>query len=174
MPTLGPGSLSIGSAGAQIDVSCLVNGARITTEKDQADATTKLCGTKRPGAVTYTASLTGNVDVDSDTGDGLFALSWADPGSQHPFEFIPSAAAGTKAAGIVVVDPLDFGADAFGDDMTSDFEFAIVGDVTYTYPDGSTRVFRTGIPVRQPAVPPDTAAATVVRATAPAAAVDAG
>jgi hypothetical protein len=166
---LGPGELTIGATGSEIDVSCLVNGARVKAAKTQDDATTKLCGTKVPGAVTYDATLSGNVDVDPDEGPaGLFALSWASPGTQQAFTFTPNTADGVAAAGTLVIDPLDFGADAYGDVLTSDFEFAIVGNVTYTYPTGAQVVFRTGIPVTQPKIPPLAADAAPVKPSAKA------
>lgn len=137
MPVFGPGTLKIGATGTEIDVECLINGVRITSSKDEADSTTKLCGTVKPGKITYTYSLTGNVDVDSDAADGLFALSQSAPGSEQNFEFVPNTSAVTSATGKLIIDPLDFGADAFGDDMTSDFEFSIVGAPTYVYGTGA-------------------------------------
>ena len=131
---LGPGELTIGEVGAEIDVSCLVNNARITSEKDQGDATTKLCGTTRPGSITYTFNLEGNMDVDAGLDSGLFALSHAEAGTEQSFSFTPSNDVGTVATGTLIIDPLDFGADEYGADLTSDFSFAIVGAVTYTYP----------------------------------------
>jgi hypothetical protein len=155
---LGPGELTIGEVGTEIDVSCLVNGSRITTDKTQGEATTKLCGTKVPGSVTYDAKLTGNLDIDADAGaTGLFALSWASPGTEQTFSFTPNTADGVAAAGTLVIDPLDFGADKYGDTLTSDFEFAVVGTVTYTYPTGATVEFVTGVPVAQPRVKPQPA-----------------
>ena len=42
--------------------------------------------------------------------------------------FTPNTEAGTSAAaGTLIIDPLDFGADESGADLTSDFEFTIVG-----------------------------------------------
>lgn len=131
--TLGPGVLNIGETGSLIDVSCLVNGASITSDKDQGDSTTKLCGTVRPGSISYSFTLTGNLDVDAGLDSGLFALSQSMKGQQVDFEFTPSNAVGTQATGTLILDPLDFGADEYGNDLTSDFEFSIVGDVTYTY-----------------------------------------
>ncbi len=130
---LGPGLLTIGSTGAEIDVSCLVNNAVISAEKDEADSTTKLCGDVRAGATSYTYTLGGNMDTDVADEGGFFALSQAAPGTQQSFVFTPSTAAGTSAAGILVIDPLDFGADEAGADLTSDFEFTIVGKPEYTY-----------------------------------------
>jgi hypothetical protein len=131
---LGPGTLSIGATGSEIDVSCLINNAVIAAEKDQGDSTTKLCGTVRPGAVTYTYTLGGNTDTDISDPAGLFALSHDVPGSEQAFTFTPSTEAGTEAAGTLIIDPLDFGGDETGQPMTSDFEFALVGEPTFTYP----------------------------------------
>jgi hypothetical protein len=130
---LGPGELTIGATGSPIDVSCLINNAVITAEKDEGDSTTKLCGTVRPGSVTYTYSLNGNVDTDVADAAGLFALSQSAPGSEQDFSFTPSSEAGTVATGTLVIDPLDFGGDEMGQPMTSDFEFTIIGAPAYAY-----------------------------------------
>jgi hypothetical protein len=129
---LGPGELTIGATGTEIDVSCLVNNATISADKTQGDSTTKLCGDVRPGAVSYAYSLGGNMDVDLDDPAGIFALSQSAPGSEQAFTFTPSTAAGSTATGTLILDPLDFGGDTTGETMTSDFEFALVGKPTYT------------------------------------------
>lgn len=131
---LGPGTLEIGTTGTELDISCYVNNARITSEKSADDDRTMLCGDVLPGAVTYTYSLTGNMDVDVELGAaGFFALSQAEPGSQQNFVFTPSTAEGTAASGTLTIDPLDFGADEMGQPLTSDFEFSVVGAPTYAY-----------------------------------------
>jgi hypothetical protein len=129
---LGPGELSIGATGTPIDVSCLVNNAVIAASKDQGDSTTKLCGTVKPGAVTYEYALSGNIDTDIDDPAGFFALSQANPGKQYDYTFTPSTEAGTTATGQLVIDPLDFGGDEMGALMNSDFEFSLVGAPVYT------------------------------------------
>lgn len=129
---LGDGTLKIGETASSVDVSCLINNAVIAADKDEGDSTTKLCGTVKPGAVTYSYTLSGNVDTDVDDPAGLFALSQSSAGAQLPFEFVPNTDAGTKAVGTLVLDPLDFGGDTVGEVMTSDFEFSIVGAPTYT------------------------------------------
>jgi hypothetical protein len=128
---LGPGTLELGETGTEIDASCLVNNAVVAASKDEGDSTTKLCGTVRPGAITYTFSLAGNVDTDIDDPAGLFALSQSAAGSEISFTFTPNTEAGTTASGTLVLDPLDFGGDTTGEIMTSDFEFSIVGVPTY-------------------------------------------
>lgn len=134
MVALGPGTLKIGPESAEIDASCLINNARIEVDKEQDDARYKLCGTATPGKITYTYKLTGNLDTDVDLPSGLFAFSQANAGTQVAFEFVPNSAAGTSAAGTLVMDPLDFGADDYGDPLDSDFEFTIIGKPDFTYP----------------------------------------
>lgn len=130
---LGPGKLILGATGAELDASCLVNSCTIQASKDKDDDVTKLCGTVRAGAIKYTYELTGNFDADVENADGLFALSQADAGTEVPFEFVPSTAAGTSAKGRLVIDPLDFGSDEFGSPLQSDFTFSIVDKPVYTW-----------------------------------------
>jgi hypothetical protein len=130
---LGPGTLSIGATGTPIDVSCLVNNAVVAAAKNQGDSTTKLCGTVKPGAVTYDYTLGGNIDTDVAESTGFFALTQAQAGQELDYSFTPNSEAGTEAAGTLIIDPLDFGGDTSGETMTSDFEFALVGQPTYTY-----------------------------------------
>ena len=130
---LGPGTLKIGATGSAIDVSCLVNNVTVAAAKSQDDNVTKLCGTVVPGAVTYDYTIGGNVDTDIAEATGLFALSQSAPGSQQDFTFTPNTDVGTTAAGRLILDPLDFGGSDVTQTMTSDFEFALVGQPTYTY-----------------------------------------
>jgi hypothetical protein len=130
---LGPGTLTIGQTATPIDISCLVNNAVISADKEQGDSTTKLCGTVRPGSVTYTYTLSGNVDTDIAESAGFFALSQSAKGTQLDYVFEPSTEAGTTATGKLVIDPLDFGGDTTGETMTSDFEFALVEAPVYAY-----------------------------------------
>lgn len=132
MPKFGPGTFEVGNTASSIKASCLVNSLTISADKDQGDSTTKLCGTVRPGNVTYTYTLGGNVDIDSDDAQGLWALSQEAKGSQLPFTFTPQDG-GTTATGTIIIDPLDFGGDEFGADMTSDFEWALVGEPDYAF-----------------------------------------
>jgi hypothetical protein len=134
MTVFGPGTLNFGEVGTEIDASCLVNSLRITMTKDEADSTTKLCGTVKPGKITYTYAMSGNLDIDGTDPAGLFALSQAEPGSEVPFTFVPNTEDETSAAGVLVIDPMDFGADEYGDDLNSDIEWTLVGKPVYTYP----------------------------------------
>lgn len=128
---LGPGTLTIGATATPIDISCLVNNAVISADKSQGDSTTKLCGTVKPGAVTYDYSLAGNMDTDVADAAGFFALSQAEAGQELDYTFTPNTDSGTVATGKLIVDPLDFGGDTSGETMTSDFEFSLVGPPSY-------------------------------------------
>lgn len=136
---LGPGELTIGATGSEIDVSCLINNATIAASKDQGDSVTKLCGDVKPGSTTYTYALSGNIDTDVALESGFFAMTQQSPGTQQTFKFTPNgeftapSTAATTATGSLVIDPLDFGGDTMGETMTSDFEFAIVGSPTYAF-----------------------------------------
>ena len=132
---LGPGTLTIGATGAEIDVSCDLDNAVVTMSKTAGTDVTKLCGTVKKGAVTYTYVLNGTIAQDLDLGaDGLFALSQAAPGSEQDYVFTPNTDNGTSAAGKLVLDPLDFGSTgAYGEEMKSGFSFALVEQPVYTY-----------------------------------------
>jgi hypothetical protein len=128
----GPGSLMIGEVGGEVDYSCLVNGATLTTTADTADTVTKLCGTEYPGLTTYTAELAANVDADVDVEAGsLFQLSSEYAGTIQSFKFVPNSAADLEARGSLVIMPLPFGAGAFGDDLAGDVTWATIGDITF-------------------------------------------
>lgn len=134
MTVLGPGTLKIGQVGSEIDASCLINNARVTPNKDEGDSKTMLCGTVKAGSVRYTFALSGNLDIDPEAGeDGLFALSHLAKGTQVPFEFVPNTAEGTACKGTIVIDPLDFGADDYGAELDSDFEWTLVGDPVWPW-----------------------------------------
>jgi hypothetical protein len=144
----GPGTLKIGATGSEIDVSCYVNGFRITATPDRGDSRTMLCGTVRPGAVKYTYEATGNLDLDLESGAaGIFALSQEQAGTTQEFEFVPNTADGTKAVGQLSIDPMDFGADEFGVPLQSDVTWQVIGEPTYTYSGG---VALTGVTAGSP------------------------
>lgn len=134
---LGPGVLKIGLTGTELDISCAVNNVVISADKSQGDSTTKLCGTVKPGAVSYEFAMSGNVDTDIGDAAGFFALSQTHAGQRLTYTFTPNSDAGTTATGSLIVDPLDFGGDTSGETMTSDFEFALIGQPTYAYGGGA-------------------------------------
>lgn len=140
---LGPGELTIGATATPIDVSCLVNNAVLAASKDQGDSETKLCGTVKIPAPTYTYELSGNMDIDLTDPAGIFALSHDTPGAEVDFSFTPNSDAGTSASGKLILDPLDLGGDTTGETMKSDFTYTVVGEPTVTIGAGAA-VMSTG------------------------------
>jgi hypothetical protein len=109
----------------------------ITHETDKKDDTTKLCGTVKAGAITFTYKLEGNVDLDTEAGAaGLFALSHDAAGSVQDFTYTANTADGTTATGQVIIEPLDFGGDEYGVDLASDLSWGVVGTPAWTYGTG--------------------------------------
>ena len=129
---LGPGTLVLGDVGTPLDISCQVINAMIEWDKDKDDDVVVLCGETAAGATTYTATITGEVFQDVDDPAGLLATSWAQKGTETPFTFVPNTAAGTEAAGTLVLDPISFGGDEAKANMTSDFTWSIVGEPVLT------------------------------------------
>lgn len=134
MVALGPGTLIFGPVGTEIDASCLINNARVEIDKEQDDPKYKLCGTATPGKITYTYKLTGNLDTDIEVSDGLFAFSHDNAGTQIEFTFVPNTVAATSCTGTLIMDPLEFGADEYGEPLDSDFELTIIGKPVFVYP----------------------------------------
>lgn len=133
MPTantqpLGPGILTLGDAAAATDISCQISAARIAWEKDADDDVPVLCGDTVPGGIVYTAALSGTLFQDFSSATAIGQYTWDNKGTQVPFVFVPSEAWGQQATGTLTIDPIDFGGDEVKAKMTSDFEFAIVGD----------------------------------------------
>lgn len=125
---LGPGLLSVGPTGTPIDFTCQVTAAHVDWEVDEDDSTTVLCGEVVPGARTYSSSISGTILSDIGAPTGIVEYSWAHKGEQLAFTFIPSTTAGKQVTGTLILDPLSVGGDEAGANMTSDFEWAIVGD----------------------------------------------
>lgn len=135
MPKFGPGTLVFGEAGTEFEQSCNVNSLTIEATKNQGDSRTMLCGTQKPGSITYEYAMNGNLDIDSEDPEGFFAFTQANAGAQTPFVFVPNTPTETAASGVVIVDPMNFGGDEYGEDMNSDIEFTLVGQPSYTYPE---------------------------------------
>jgi hypothetical protein len=125
---LGPGLLTIGETGTPVDFTCQVIGARVDWSVDADDPVQVLCGDSVPGDRTYSAALSGSLFQDLGATTGIVDYSWTHKGEEVPFTFVPSTVAGQEVSGTLIVDPLSVGGDEAGANMTSDFEWAIVGE----------------------------------------------
>lgn len=131
---LGPGTLTLGPVGTPLDASCQLANAALSWEKDQDDDITVLCGDVVPGALTYTAALSGSFLQDLSEADGLVAFTWENKGTVSDFVFIPNTTAGATVTGKLTIDPLDVGStDDYGSVLQSDFEWSCVGEPVLTF-----------------------------------------
>lgn len=128
---LGPGLLSVGATGTETDFTCQVTAARVEWSADAEDNVVVLCGDTVPGARTYSATLTATIFSDLGSATGIVEYSWANKGDQVAFVFLPNEGTGIKQVeGTLIVDPISVGGDEVGQNMTSDIEWAIVGEPT--------------------------------------------
>lgn len=123
---MGPGLLTVGSAGSPQDISKRCTSVKIAWGVDAEDDTPVLSGDVEAGDRTYTATLEATVYQD-DLRDGEFvSWSWQYKGEQFPFTFTPFTD-GRSVSGIVLVDPLDVGGDVKKKN-TSDIKWACLGE----------------------------------------------
>ena len=125
---LGPGTVQIGAVASEVDFECQITAAHVDWEVDEGDDVTVLCGDTVPGARTYTANFAGTLLQDLGATAGIVEYSWLHKGETVPFVFVPNTTAGKQVSGSLIVDPLSVGGDEAGQNMTSDFEWAIVGE----------------------------------------------
>lgn len=128
---LGPGTVSLGEVGTAVDFSCQVTAAVVEWDSSQDDPTVVLCGESVPGAITFSSTFSGTVFQDlssAEVGGGIVEFTWAHKGETMPLTFVPSTSAGKQVTGDVTIVPLSVGGDESGANMTSDFEWAFVGD----------------------------------------------
>jgi len=111
-----------------VDFTCQVTAAQVEWSADVGDDTQVLCGETVPGERTYSSVLTGTLYQDLGLASGIVAYSWDNKGAQVPFVFVPNAVAAQAVTGTLIIDPLTVGGEEAGANMTSDFEWAIVGD----------------------------------------------
>jgi hypothetical protein len=122
---LGPGSLSVGSAGSTVDLAVRCRAVRVVPSVDQEDDVPLLSGATSAGDRTYTYALEATLEQDDLVAGSVTAFTWDNAGSQLPFSFTPYAG-GLSITGDVIVDPMDIGGDV-GKKNTSDIAWGIVG-----------------------------------------------
>lgn len=133
---VGPGTLTIGEVGSEVDISCQILTASITSDASVDDPTEVLCGDTIGGDTTYADKL--NVTMLSDYLDaaGLVRLSWGSGrGTEQPFTFVPSTGTGNPSVtGTVRLDPIELGGEV---GARSEVSFTLDGIGTFTVADQS-------------------------------------
>jgi hypothetical protein len=136
-------TLTAGTAGTPLDVSCQVTNIRVTTAySDDGDSLTTLCGdTKSAPRKLDGHKLAGTIVQDFDyaeTAGGVIDFLWNHSLEVVDFEYVPNdlASAPTLSGQLTVEIPADtYGGDV-GTRVTSDFEWSIDGAPSRTYPTG--------------------------------------
>jgi hypothetical protein len=123
---MGPGVLTVGSAGSPVDLSARCTSVKVTWGVDAEDDTPTLDGGVESGDRTYTAALEAAIYQD-DLRDGeVIDFTWANRGTVQPVTFTPFTG-GRSVTGEVMVDPLDVGGDVNKKNQ-SDIKWAFVGE----------------------------------------------
>ena len=125
---MGPGQLTIGDFGSEIDISCQVISASVSADASADDSTEVLCGDTVAGDVSYAPSLEVTMLADIADASGLVHTSWNNSGSVVDFSFTPAAGTLT-VTGKIRLDPIPFGGDV-GKRVESSITFAGVGPFT--------------------------------------------
>lgn len=126
---LGPGRLTIGSAGSVQEFAAQLRSCKLEPSVDTEDPIPVLSGEELAGEDTITYNLTGSV-LDDYTMTSIAVWSKTHAGEELPYEFVPNTDAGLMAKGTVKIRPIGIGGDVKTRNE-NDFEFAGVGDWDY-------------------------------------------
>ena len=125
--TVGPGTLTIGSAGNLTNFESQTTSCRLVPNVENDDAINVLSGEQVAGDRTESFTLEGT--FLQDFGDPGSKVEWlfAHRGETHPFKFIPNTSKGKQITGDLQVEAVEIGG-AARSKPTSDFEFAVIGE----------------------------------------------
>jgi hypothetical protein len=133
---LGPGTLTIGAAGAgQLIAQSQVRKCEVvpTENVTRTDAKPVLSGEKL--AASETADYTFTLDVtflQDRIANGVVDYSYDNAGLTKPFSFKPDNAGASKVEGNIRVKPIKFGGPVDDPSPESDVSFAIIGTPVFT------------------------------------------
>lgn len=128
---LGPGTITFGA----VAYSYQASNVRLSPSVDETDGTPTLAEPDPAPLAKIKWALAGTVIQDFD--EPLGFVNWAMDNALETitFVFVPATASGTSYTGSVQIRPVEIGGDA-GGQLTTDFEFPIVGDPVRTDPGG--------------------------------------
>ena len=131
---LGPGTLTLGETGAELDLSCNASEVEFAPDKEQDDPVPVLCGREVASPATYTATLSGTLLLDLSDPDSIFYYANEHKGEEVLVTFVPNNDAGATISGTVTLDPLGISGDVRGN-VESEFEWTFTEWPTITPPD---------------------------------------
>ena len=122
---LGPGTLSLGTS----DFGAQASNVRLVPNHSSTDGTPTLADPTPVSETTTTWSLQGTAIQDWEDTAGFVEFCRDNNNSEVSFSWVPNTAAGVTFSGVCKVLAVEIGGDA-GTQITSDFEFEVVGDIT--------------------------------------------
>lgn len=140
---LGPGILTIGETGSELDLSCNLSAAEFATDKDQDDPIPVLCGREVASAATYTATISGTLLLNLSDPESIFYYADVHKGEVVPVSYTPNTDAGAVITGNVTLDPLGLSGDVRAN-IEAEFEWAFSEWPTITPPAAAPETFTVG------------------------------
>lgn len=125
--TVGPGTLTVGAAGALTVFSSQVTSCKLVPSVDQGDSIRVLSGEQVAGERTESWTLEGSLLQDFGSAGSRTEWLFTNRGTTQVFEFVPATAAGKKITGSLVVEAIEIGGDVDAK-PTSDFTWVLVGN----------------------------------------------
>jgi hypothetical protein len=147
------GLLTLGGTGTPviggIEFGCQPTNVRLTPSHDETgDEVETLCGDSLPPDVKTTWALAGTSIQDFDDPAGFIVWSIENNLTDQPFTWQPNEG-DTAVSGTVQVRALEFGGDV-NTRLTTDFEWPVQGDPTFTWPAGGATTGTTTTPEPEP------------------------
>ena len=129
-PSVGPGRLTIGSAGALQNFSSQIRGARLVPNVTKGDPIDVLSGEQAPGDRTEAHTLVVNLQSDFGYAASLTEWLWEHRGEQQPFEYVPNNTLARGITGQLVVEPIEVGGDVKTKPAV-EVTFDVIGDPVF-------------------------------------------
>lgn len=128
--TMGPGTLTIGSAANLTQFASQVTECVLKPKVDNDDPIPVLSGEEAPGDRSESWTLEGSLLQDLGAAGSVVEWLFAHRGELHPFTFVPRSGTGAKRIlGTLQVEAVDIGGEA-RTKPSSDFEFVVIGAPT--------------------------------------------
>lgn len=127
---LGPGTLTLGTL---TDAGCQMSNVRLVPSVDETDGTPTLCDPKPAPLMETSWALQGTAiqDWEAEAATGFQEYCRANAGTTVTFEWVPNSDKDVQYSGSVQVRAVEIGGEV-GRQITTDFEFPVVGDITRT------------------------------------------
>ena len=128
--TMGPGTLTIGSAANLTQFASQVTECVLKPKVDNDDPIPVLSGEEAPGDRSESWTLEGSLLQDLGATGSVVEWLFTHRGELHPFTFVPRSGTGAKQiVGTLQVEAVDIGG-AARTKPSSDFEFVVIGAPT--------------------------------------------